>query len=376
MSNSLRNRISYLGGNSTGRINKTKLWSFHLALKNDYNSRWIKLPNKESTRCLINNDNLKLDYDKKIISVDFDSKLESGDVFQTLDDKTYWMILLPDLAETAYLKAQIIRCRYELTVNGQNYWIYFQGPTETDIRWFQKRSINLNEMNLSGKIYIKKDANTEDFFHRFVKIKIDGLPWEVETIDKISTPGIIEVVLREDYVNQDKELPSISIDGQENEIIIGRNTVQQDSIASYIINENYFDKSGMWNLADNEEKVVISQTYQDSRICSINIADGAIKNFKLQYITEDEVYEKEIQIESPVQYIQGPVEVYPYDTVEYSSIIEGEFTVDDEKQAKIVSQSRTQCVVEIISSRKSSFTLGLTTDNNEEYFKQIKINSL
>jgi hypothetical protein len=44
------------------------------------------------------------------------------------------MILLPDLVETAYLKAQIIRCRYELTVNGQRYRIYFQGPTETDIR--------------------------------------------------------------------------------------------------------------------------------------------------------------------------------------------------------------------------------------------------
>jgi hypothetical protein len=31
------------------------------------------------------------------------------------------MILLPDLVETAYLKAQIIRCRYQLEINGQKY---------------------------------------------------------------------------------------------------------------------------------------------------------------------------------------------------------------------------------------------------------------
>jgi hypothetical protein len=30
-----------------------------------------------------------MDYDKKIISVDYNSKLEPGDVFQCLDDKTY-----------------------------------------------------------------------------------------------------------------------------------------------------------------------------------------------------------------------------------------------------------------------------------------------
>jgi hypothetical protein len=30
-----------------------------------------------------------MDYDKKIISVDFSSELEPGDVFQCLDDQTY-----------------------------------------------------------------------------------------------------------------------------------------------------------------------------------------------------------------------------------------------------------------------------------------------
>lgn len=374
MSNSLKNRIKYWGGNSNGRIKQTKLWSFHLALSSDYNSRWIKTPLKRIVRCLINTDNIKMDYDKKIISVDFSSELEPGDVFQCLDDQTYWMILLPDLVETAYLKAQIIRCRYQLNINNKNYWIYFQGPTETDIRWFQKRSINLNEMNLSGRIYIKKDENTLDYFHRFTKINIAGLPWEVQTVDSISTPGVIELVVKEDYVNEYKDLPSIPIE-DENDIIIGQDIVKQDSNNSYMINSNYYDESGQWVLADNDLKAILVDTYQNAQICSINILESAIGSFKIKYITNDTVYEKEIIIADPIQYIQGPDEVYPYDIVTYTSLVEGEFTIPDERMAKIVKSSRTQCIVEIISRKKSSFTLGLITDD-EQYVKTINIKSL
>ena len=96
-------------------------------------------------------------------------------------------------------------------------------------------------MNLSGRIYIKKDENTLNYFHRFTKIKVENLPWEVQTVDSISTPGVIELVLREDYQNEYAELPSIQ---ETDEIIIGKNIVEQDSQVSYIINENYYDESG------------------------------------------------------------------------------------------------------------------------------------
>jgi hypothetical protein len=58
-------------------------------LKNDYNSRLIQTPDEKEVKCLINDDNTKMDYDKRLISVDFDSGLKSGDVFQCLDDQTY-----------------------------------------------------------------------------------------------------------------------------------------------------------------------------------------------------------------------------------------------------------------------------------------------
>ena len=44
------------------------------------------------------------------------------------------MIYLQDLVEIAYFKSEIIRCHYQVTINDNDYWVYFQGPTETAIR--------------------------------------------------------------------------------------------------------------------------------------------------------------------------------------------------------------------------------------------------
>lgn len=167
-------RLQYNGGDTLGRINKQKLCSLQAALKNDYQSRLISIPGGKSWRCLINHSNLKSDYDKKIVSVEFESGLQPGDTFTCLDDNTVWMIYLPYITETAYLRSEIVRCRYELEVNGIQYPVYFQGPTETDLRWYIKNSINFNELNLSGTIYIKNDDNTKNYFKRFTHIKIDG----------------------------------------------------------------------------------------------------------------------------------------------------------------------------------------------------------
>ena len=69
----------------------------------------------------MNTNNLKPDYDKKSLSVEFAAGLEAGDVFEILDDGTHWMVYLPILTETAYLRSEIIRCRYTLEVEDELY---------------------------------------------------------------------------------------------------------------------------------------------------------------------------------------------------------------------------------------------------------------
>lgn len=58
-----------------------------------------------------------------------------------------------------------------------------------------------NKENYTLLMYITKDENTLDYFHRFAKVEIDGLPWEVQAVDSIATEGLIEVSLKESYRN-------------------------------------------------------------------------------------------------------------------------------------------------------------------------------
>lgn len=117
----LKTRISYAGGDALGRIKQQKLNSFHAALTNDYNSRTIELEDGTTCQCLINTNNLKSDYDKKYVSVDFEYGIQPGDSFKCLDDGTSWMVYLPVLTEIAYLRAEIIRCRYQLSIGENDY---------------------------------------------------------------------------------------------------------------------------------------------------------------------------------------------------------------------------------------------------------------
>lgn len=277
-------RLQWLGGDNMGRINQSKYMSFQAALKNDYNKRMIKF-NTQSWPCLINSmsGGLKADYDKKYISVDFKSGLKAGETFELLDSGTHWMVYLPVITETAYLRSEIIRCDYTLNVNGQEYWIFFRGPVETDLRWFIKNSININELNLSGRIYIKNDENTRDFFHRFTHIKLAGHTWEVQVTDSITVPGILELEIQEYYDNSIAELPSILKDETTPiNVISGATMTKQDTIVGYAISNEAYDPKIHWEVKNNP-RVKILEEYENGRMCKVKIYAGAVKTFDICY---------------------------------------------------------------------------------------------
>ena len=245
----LKTRINYLGGDSLGRIKQQKLNSFHAALKEDYNSRLILTPLGEKFQVLINDDNTKSDYDKRYISVDFIAGLNPGDVFECLDDNTHWMIYLQDLVEIAYFKSEIIRCRYQIKINDTDYWVYFQGPTETAIRWNFKRNLSWNDLNFSGTVYIKKDEQTQNYFNRFDKIKIDGHTWQIKVVDTLTVPGIIELEVQEYFDSLTEDLVEI------NQVDIQYNIIGQQKVypyESYVYNIE--DISGEFSVDDNLSK--------------------------------------------------------------------------------------------------------------------------
>ena len=370
-------RITALGGNQIGRINKQKLKSLQWAIKNDYNSRMIKTPLHSAWPCLIvnNTTGLKPDYDRKYLSIEFESGLEPGDTFEVLDDGTHWMVYLPILTETAYLRSEIIRCRYTYEVNGKEYWIYFQGPTETDLRWFQKNQINVNELNLSGTIYIKNDENTKNYFKRFTRMKLDGHTWEVQVTDSISVPGIIELEVQEYYDNSIEELPKIyenpEIELDPKPIIIGQTLVKPDSTNGYMIDPLYYDPKYSWAIKDNP-RVKIDSVKEDGRICEVYVHAGTVKPFTLQYGNQELAVN--VDWEKPI--IQGPQVVYPYDTHKYwLKHFSGQFSIDT-NLAKIIDIGNDYCVIEVVTGKKGRFTLSCLLDNNEETSLEIEIKSL
>ena len=368
-------RMEYLGGNQIGRINQQKLRSLRWALKNSYNSRMIKTPLHAAWPCLINTNNLKADYDKEYISVEFDSGLEAGDTFECLDDGTHWMVYLPVITETAYLQSEIIRCRYTLEVNEKEYWIYFQGPTETDLRWFQKNQINVNELNLSGTIYIKNDENTKNYFKRFTRVKLDGHEWEVQVTDSITVPGIIELEVQEYYDNTIEELPKIrqnsKIEIDPKPTIIGETLVKPDTIVGYMIDAEYYSPDNEWSVIDNP-RVRIESIKDNGRICEVRIYAGTVKPFTLQY--GDQLLKVNVDWEKPI--IQGPQVVYPYDTHTYwLKNKKGEFSINS-NLAKIIEFNEDSCKVEIVTGKKGKFVLDCLLEDGTTTSLEIDIKSL
>lgn len=367
-------RIDYLGGDQLSRINKQKLQSFRAALKNDYNSRLIKTDKHASVPCIIKNNayGLKADYDKKYISVEFSAGLEAGDVFQCLDDNSRWMIYLPILTETAYLRSEIIRCDHSLNINGKEYFVYFQGPVETDIRWFIKNGINANELNKSGTVYIKKDDNTLSFFHRFTKIKINGHMWEVQVTDPISVPGILELELQEYYDNKEADLPQVK-PSDKNQLIKGEKIVKQNTSVGYMVDDSIYNPSTSWTIAGND-RVKIEEVLNNGQICKVKVNEGAIGKFTLSYGTNS----MEITIDTSDSFISGPIEVFPYSTNRYSIVLpqgkEALFRTDN-PNAKIVAVGDDYCDVEIVSGKSGKFKVMVKIDETI-YELPVKIKSL
>lgn len=371
----LMNRVQYIGGNSLGRINQQKLNSLRAALTNDYNSRKIKTPDKTAWQALINTNNLKSDYDKKYISVEFDAGLEPGDVFEILDDNTMWMVYLPVLTETAYLRAEIIRCRYTLEIDDEKYWIYFQGPTETTLRWYIKQGINFNELNLSGTIYIKNTPKTKEYFKRFTHLKIDGHMWEVQVTDSITVPGIIELEIQEYYDNTPLDLPVIQIQTEDyprENGIVGLDEVKQDSVVGYEIQPEFYSPDAKWKVFGND-RVRLHNIIDDGRMCEIRIFEGAIRNFFIQY-GDNPPLEVWIDIKQP--YIKGPQLVYPYDIHTYwtEEDIPIKFS-SDSKLVKVVQKTDNSCEVTIKSSRSGQFVLKGLREDGKEYELKVTIGS-
>ena len=290
-------RIQYAGGVMDNRVDKSKLHSMQMALQNSYQAEWITL-NDNQYRCLINPDKLKEDYDQKVISIEHSAGMKEGDVFYWDRTDTHWLVYLQQHSESAYFRAQIRRCNYEIEVNNHKYWVYLRGPVETALVWRQKHNIEFNDLNYSLLIYVTKNEETLDFFKRFQILKIDGHRWRVAATDIFSQGSIIEVYLEEFFDNsledeQIKKEPIIF--GEEEPYIDGPQFVEPYQTEIKYSLANNLNATGTFLVSSKKVKIVNS----DNNSCIINVTSGKAGEFKIIYREEGkEDLELNVTIES------------------------------------------------------------------------------
>ena len=304
----LSTRVNYYGTNTKSRMETDKLRSLKAALKNSYQRQTAVLQDGREFFCLINPDKLKNDYDDKIISIPFEDiclntprigktsqgivpiGMKAGDTFVWKEDNSHWIVSLQRKQETAYFKAAIRQCDYEIELDsGNKYWVYFKGPTQQGIEWKNKSNIVWNGLNYTAMITVTKNEETDKFFHRFAKIKVCGLPWEVAAIDSLSTEGIIDVYLNEDFTNSIQDAVDEANKNKEPVLPIpedvpkieGDLKIYPYDVKTYKIKNAY---DGSWYVDSNKIKIVA----QDSEQITIDVRTGKSHIFTIVYKRDNE----------------------------------------------------------------------------------------
>ena len=224
--------------------------------------------------------------------------IKEGDVITWKENNSHWIIYLRRLEETAYFRADIRRCRYQLTLgNGSKYWVYVRGPVEQSILWTQTSGNYFNKLNYSLIIYVQQNEETLKYFKRFKKVMINNQPWEVQATDSISTPGIIEISLKETYNNTietdiekavEKAMKKEEIKEQSgNEPYIkGLTEVYPYDVSTYEI-KNY--NGGDWVISNESKSNIVKMKNITDNLVDIHILTGKSGNFTLNYIKDNEI---------------------------------------------------------------------------------------
>lgn len=313
----LRTRLEYRGGiTAEGRFQKDKLESLRKALLYSYQAETAVIHGK-MFRCLLNTDKQKADYDCKILSIPYEdiclgeyneetaevsfkepdgltskgripTDIKAGEVFLWKETNTHWLVYLQFLEEDSYFRGEVYKCEEEpIEINGKKYYIYIRGPVETTIQWSKKGNISWNNINYSLIMYITKNEDTLNYFHRFKQVKIGKNMWEVKTVDPYAADGIIEVCLGEWYNNEfaeEQEKPIEPDEGADKPPIPrieGPKIVHPFDIVEYTIIG--FNK-GQWSISNNKKANFIKS---EEDVITIEITTGKSGKFDLTYTSED-----------------------------------------------------------------------------------------
>ena len=212
--NLMRARLESHGGVAQqDRMIKDKKRNLDKVVLYSYQGAKIQRLGSESIDlALINPNQVKQDYDDKILSVGYEYNYAPGTIFEWVNTNTKWLVYLQDLTELAYFKGNIRKCSYEISWENEkgerkSTYAAIKGPVETKLDTSIKENISFDFPNYSLNILIPKNEETLAHFTRYsefyLKPALEETPicWRIEAIDSISMPGILEINATEYYSN-------------------------------------------------------------------------------------------------------------------------------------------------------------------------------
>ena len=138
------------------------------------------------------------------------------------------------------------------------------------------------------------------------KVKFNNKMWEVQAIDTISTPGIIEVALKETSNNTPKDdiekavvesIDIVHVDERQEEYIHGPVEVYPYETHSYEL-KNSSLHSGTWAISNESRKNSVKITAINETCVDITIMTGKSATFQLDFITGERTVSLPIEIKS------------------------------------------------------------------------------
>ena len=133
-------------------------------------------------------------------------------------------------------------------------------------------------------LYIQRNDETENYFHRFQKLWISNKYWEVQFVNDITSETLLMVYLKEAFINEfadpaenaqpgDQETEP-STEPQEPAVVAiqGLDAMYPFDTANFTIDS---EQEGTWSLSNNKAKIN-SQTTNEVSITIISSKSGSV----------------------------------------------------------------------------------------------------
>lgn len=208
-------RLRAAGGHKQQeRMIQDKRKTLERALRFSYQAAEIIKVDAEASKkpipALITPNRLSQDYDDKILSVGYEYNFKPGDVFEWRGTGTHWLIYLQNLTELAYFRGTVRRCRYKISWKDedgemQETWVAVKGPSQVAIQTLGHEQARMDIPNYTLSLLVPSTEACRKYFQRYTRFLLNDTCWKVEAVDDISSPGILEVSVLEDYINKDED---------------------------------------------------------------------------------------------------------------------------------------------------------------------------